>query len=164
MSIKGIPVRHIKASQTNQDVAEHISIREVQQLLNNQDLTQDLHRHDFYFIMAIERGHGSHAIDFTHYDLCDRCIFFMHPGQVHELSIKAGSTGFLIQFKTDFYPHDRFTGDLLRSLRRQTFCQLNEELFRKLMITLSQLHHEYQHRKEKFNEALRAIFLYFGRM
>lgn len=164
MSIKGIPVRHIKASETNQDVTEHISIREVQQLLNNQDLTQDLHRHDFYFIMAIERGHGSHAIDFTHYDLCDRCIFFMHPGQVHELSIKAGSTGFLIQFKTDFYPHDRFTGDLLRSLRRQTFCQLNEESFRKLMITLSQLHHEYQHRKEKFNEALRAIFLYFGRM
>jgi AraC family transcriptional regulator, transcriptional activator of pobA len=156
MSIIDIPIRHIKASEKDQDVAERISIREVQQLLNNQDLLQDLHRHDFYFIMAMEKGHGNHAIDFRHYYLCDRCIFFMRPGQVHELSIKAGSTGFLIQFKTDFYPHDRFTGNLLRSLSSQTFYQLNEESFRKLMTTLSHLHHEYKERKEKFSEALQA--------
>lgn len=161
MSIKGIPVRHIKASETSQDVVEHISIREIQQLLKNQDLTQHLHRHDFYFIMVIEKGHGSHTIDFIHYDLCDRCIFLMHPGQVHELSVKAGSTGFLIQFEKDFYPHDRFARDLLRSLRLQTFCQLNEESFRKLMVTLGLVHDEYQQRKEKFSEVLRASLTIF---
>ncbi|MEQ8474688.1 helix-turn-helix transcriptional regulator [Fulvivirga sp.] len=156
MSIKGIPVRHIKVSKIEQDVLENFRIREVQQLANNQDLKQEIHRHDFYFIMAIEKGHGSHAIDFKHYDLCDRCIFFMRPGQVHELSVKAESTGFLMQFKPDFYPSDRFTRDLIRSLSRQTFCQLDAEPFYKLKMILSDLNIESQQRKENFGEVLKA--------
>ncbi|MEQ8924912.1 MAG: helix-turn-helix transcriptional regulator [Fulvivirga sp.] len=156
MSIKGIPVRHIKASNADQEVLEHFSIRKVQQLTYKQDLSQDLHRHDFYFIIAIEKGSGSHAIDFKHYGLCDHCIFFMRPGQVHELLIKAESTGFLMQFKPDFYPSGRFSKDLLRSLSHQTFCQLSEEQFHRLKTILDNLNTEYQEKQVNFGEALKA--------
>lgn len=161
MSIKDIPVRQIKRPKSDQHVTESFSIREVQKLLNHQDLIQDLHRHDFYFIMAIEKGSGSHTIDFKHFDLCHRCVFLMRPGQVHQLAIRAESTGFLMQFKTDFYPHDNLSGELLRSLSRQTFCQLSEESFRKIAILLSHLNQEYQERKEKFEEVLRANLTIF---
>ena len=62
MSIKNIPVRQITTTPKQQEVAgsPDFSIRDVGQLLNGRDLQQDLHRHDFFLIMALEKGNGSH--------------------------------------------------------------------------------------------------------
>lgn len=158
MSIKSIPVRQITAAPKQQEVAgsPDFSIRDVGQLLDGRDLQQDLHRHDFFLIMALEKGNGSHDIDFNHHELCDRCVFFMRPGQVHRLNLQEGSAGFLMQFKSDFYPYDRLSGELLRSLSRQTLCQLKAEPFRRLMATLKIVHQEYRERMERFTDVIRA--------
>ena len=56
--MKNIPVRHIKTTQKEPDFAESFSIRDVGDLLAVKDMVQELHRHDFFFLLALEKGQG----------------------------------------------------------------------------------------------------------
>ncbi|HRI26074.1 MAG TPA: AraC family ligand binding domain-containing protein, partial [Ferruginibacter sp.] len=91
--MKPIPVKQIPPAHS-----ERFSIRSLQQVLGTDGLQHDLHRHNFYFILAIEKGSGLHEIDFTRYDVQDHSVFILRPGQVHRLQLKAGTTGFLLEF------------------------------------------------------------------
>jgi AraC family transcriptional regulator, transcriptional activator of pobA len=101
--MKKIPIRHIKTTQKEPGFSGSFSIRDVRDLLAGKDMVQELHRHDFFYILVLKKGKGDHAIDFTSYKVCDNAVFFLRPGQVHQLTLKAGSTGYLMGFKTDFY-------------------------------------------------------------
>lgn len=152
-----IPVRQIKANQKDLDFAEAFSIRTIQELLNGKNMSQDLHRHDFFFIMILQKGVGIHEIDFTPYQVCNRCVFFMRPGQVHQLDLKVGCKGFLMQFKPDFYyPSDKLSIELLRMVSLKTFCQLNPDSFKKLISILNTIHMEFIHKQEKYQEIIKA--------
>jgi len=152
-----IPIRQIKSTQKDLDFAEAFSIRDIRELLGGKDMNQDIHRHDFYFIMVLQKGSGVHEIDFTSYKICDRCIFIMRPGQVHKLALKAGSKGYLMQFKPDFYyPHDKLSGELLRSVSHKTFCQLNQNGFKKIHSILSGIHEEFKDKQDKYREIIKA--------
>ena len=60
------------------------------------------HRHDYYTIIFIERGQGTHFIDFTEYDIADRSIFFIMPGQMHQVILSSEPTGWIITFTEEF--------------------------------------------------------------
>lgn len=121
-----IPIRYINATQKELILSESFSIRNVRDILAGNDMVQELHRHDFFYILALKNGEGNHEIDFTSYEICDNSVFFVSPGQVHQLSLKAVSTGYLMEFKTDFYyPHDKLSGQLLRKINNMKFYQLN---------------------------------------
>jgi len=62
----------------------------------------DMHRHDFYTIIVIKKGRGTHTIDFNEYKLGENQIFFIAPGQVHQLLEKAPSNGYAITFSNEF--------------------------------------------------------------
>ena len=90
--MKNIPVRQIKATPKEANCADGFSIRDVRDLLAGKDMVQELHRHDFYYILALKKGAGHHEIDFTRYEVCNHAVFFMRPGQVHQQS-EAGGFG-----------------------------------------------------------------------
>jgi hypothetical protein len=88
----------------------------VEELLGENDMVQELHRHSFYYILVLEKGKGNHVIDFIPYPVTDHSVYFMRPGQVHELVLKTGSSGFLVQFTTEYYfQNDPASAQLLRS-------------------------------------------------
>ena len=60
------------------------------------------HRHDYYTIIFIERGEGTHFIDFTEYEIADRSIFFIMPGQMHQVILTSEPTGWIITFTEEF--------------------------------------------------------------
>ncbi len=60
------------------------------------------HRHDYYTIIFIERGQGTHFIDFTEYEIVDRSIFFIMPGQMHQVILTSEPTGWIITFTEEF--------------------------------------------------------------
>lgn len=60
------------------------------------------HRHDYYAIVFIEKGHGIHYVDFHEYPVNDGLVFFLMPGQMHQLLFFAEPKGFLIAFTEDF--------------------------------------------------------------
>lgn len=138
-------------------MAEPFSIRDIKQLLAGQDMLQELHRHDFFYLLALEKGAGVHEIDFTPFKICNHSVFFMQPGQVHRLTLKAGSTGYLVQFKADFYyPHDKASNHLLRRINTLSFCRFGAGSFQKPLTVLKDIYNEYNNRQEKYQEVIRA--------
>jgi AraC-like DNA-binding protein len=155
--MKNIPIRQLKTSHHDLPSTERFNIRSLEHILNNQDLVHDLHRHDFYFILAIQKGKGHHDIDFTSYKVTDHTIFFLRPGQVHQLELKAGSTGFLVEFNTGFYhPREHLAGQRLRKASNKNYCKLQLTRFNKLMSILTTMLEEYSEREDGYQDIIRA--------
>jgi AraC family transcriptional regulator, transcriptional activator of pobA len=163
-----IPIRSMDATRNEPDLSESFCIRDVREVLAGKDMVQELHRHDYFFILALKKGKGNHEIDFTSYEVCDNSLFFMRPGQVHQLELQAGSSGYLMQFKPDFYgPDDKATGQLLRRMSNKSLCQIDAERAKKLFVILTSVFKEYSEKQEGYPEVIKAnlgIFLIeFGR-
>lgn len=155
--MKNIPVRSIDSSLKEPDLNGSFSIRNVEDLLAGKNMVQELHRHDFFYILALTKGTGNHEIDFTTYEVCDNSVFFMRPGHVHQLTLKAGSEGFLLQFKADFYyPNDAPSRQLLRKASNKNLCQLDEQRFKKLMAALTTIFQEYSEKLEGYQDVIKA--------
>ncbi|CAN5213004.1 helix-turn-helix transcriptional regulator [soil metagenome] len=155
--MQNIPVRHIKPIQSETQFSESFGIRNVQDILAGKDMVQELHRHDFYFILALKKGKGSHVIDFTAYEIVDHSIFFMRPGQVHELALKAESIGYLMEFKSDFYyPSDKVSSQLLRNVSNLNLFTLDANSFKKLITLLAFNFAENVDKREGYQEVIKA--------
>lgn len=89
---------------TNQNSEQKIVVHELKELLIDQYLPRRPHRHTFYQVLFIEKGSGSHKIDFLEHQISAPVIYFLAPGQVHDLSITdKDSLGYLINFNIDFF-------------------------------------------------------------
>lgn len=60
------------------------------------------HRHDYYTIIFIIKGEGLHFVDFTEYMLENRTLFFIQPGQMHQLVLSNEPEGWVITFTEEF--------------------------------------------------------------
>ena len=148
-----INVRQIKEP----DFSEGFSIRNIGTLLSEQDMVQELHRHNFFLVLFLEKGKGEHSIDFTNYPVDDYSVFFMRPGQVHQLTLKHGSTGYLIQFNREFYtPRNEPVNFVLRKVSNKNYCPVSVEKFRKFSSQLSLIFEEYTQKQERYKEAIKA--------
>jgi AraC family transcriptional activator of pobA len=157
IKMKDIPIRKINTPQNELNISESFSIRDVRDLLAGKDIIQELHRHDFFYILALEKGKGNHEIDFTSYEVYDNSVFFMRPGQVHQHTLKAGSRGYLMEFKTDFYsPHNKVSSEQLRKASNKNHCQLDAGRFKKLLSILTYIYQEYTDKQENYTEVIKA--------
>jgi len=155
--MKRIPVRRISATQNEPDLSENFSIRDIDSLLAGKDMVQELHRHDFFLMLALQKGTGNHDIDFTPYAVGDNAVFFMRPGQVHRLMLKAGSEGYLMQFREEFYfPHDKVLNQQLRKASNINHYQLTTNGFQKLAGILTYIFQEYTGKQADYREVIRA--------
>jgi AraC family transcriptional regulator, transcriptional activator of pobA len=152
-----ILIRHINTPPLVQDFTENFRIRDVEKLTDDQDLVQEIHRHDFFFILALKKGEGEHIIDFATYKINDYSIFFMRPGQVHRINLQQGSTGFLVQFKKDFYyPNDNELRMIFLKASAQKICQLDAGKFEQINYILTYIFHEYKNKKERYKDVIKA--------
>ena len=158
-----IPVRHIETSQEETNLPEGFSIRKVQVLLDGKNMVQELHRHDFFYVLVLEKGAGHHAIDFEPCEVADRAVFCMRPGQVHALTLHAGSRGYLMQFNAAFgSAYEPAVQQALRRASRQNGYRLNTRAFDKLYAVLDRIFQEYTLQQEGFQAMIKAnlsIFL-----
>jgi AraC-like DNA-binding protein len=131
------------------------SIRALDEVLAGMDMVQELHRHDFFYILALKKGTGSHKIDFNTYKVCDASVFIMRPGQVHEITLKSESEGYLLQFNSEFYkPRDE---DSKASFRKATKVALHQPAdFEKIIFILSNILHEFNYRQQQYLGAINA--------
>ena len=151
-----IPVRHIPKIK-EPDLSGNFVIRDIATLLSGKDMMQDLHRHDFFFILAIKKGKGKHVIDFTSYPITDHSIFFMRPGQVHQLELKKNSTGYLMQFDPGFYlPKEISLSHVFRKVSNKNHCSLKADRFDKLRSTLDYIYEEFTTQKENYIDVIKS--------
>lgn len=155
--MKGIPVRHIVQDQPSLQTPAKFRIRSVADMLGRQDMFHELHRHDFFFILALQSGAGIHEIDFQPYDVCDGAFFFLRPGQVHQLTLKVGSSGYLMEFNAEFYrPEGKEARQRLLKVSSKNFCRPEPARFAKLHSLLTTILREYNEKQEGYNEAIKA--------
>jgi AraC-like DNA-binding protein/mannose-6-phosphate isomerase-like protein (cupin superfamily) len=60
------------------------------------------HRHDFFTVLIVAKAKGIHKIDFNTYDLSNGQIYFVAPGQVHQVIETEKSIGFAMTFTNQF--------------------------------------------------------------
>lgn len=166
--MKKIPIRQITATYQEQNNAGRFSIRDLRLVLNGKDLVHDLHKHDFYFILAVETGQGIHEIDFVPYDVHNNAVFILRPGQVHQLRLSADSTGYLLEFDKLFYqPQNAKEEQRWKKSTGRNYCQVEESRFKKLASFLSNIFAEYTAKQEGYYEAIKAsldlFFIEFAR-
>ena len=151
-----IPIRHIHTPQ-QQESSYRFSIRNIQDLLAGANMQQALHRHNFFFILALKKGTGQHDIDFQSYNIADHSIFLVRPGQVHELTLRTGSSGYLVQFSEGFYTtHDQQAKRLLRKAGNINHYTFDARKFQKLSAILQYISDEYTHQAERYQEVVKA--------
>ncbi|OJV19724.1 MAG: AraC family transcriptional regulator [Dyadobacter sp. 50-39] len=155
--MKTIPIRYIADTHQQQITDGRFSIRSISDVLKGKDLIHDLHKHDFYFILAVEQGTGVHEIDFVSYDVQDGAIFILRPGQVHQLRLKADCTGYLLEFDNSFYqPKNSITEQQWRKATGRNYCQVEEIRFKRLHTYLTNSLNELTLKQEGYNEAIKA--------
>ncbi|RZJ50552.1 MAG: helix-turn-helix domain-containing protein [Chryseobacterium sp.] len=161
-----IPVRHINTTSEKTDFLQHFSIRKIQDLLSGKDMIQDLHRHDFFHILVLQKGQGFHAIDFTNYEIKDFTVFFVRPGQAHQLEIKAESSGYMIRLNAGFYSSDDKTAySFLRKTGMQNHYPLDENKFKTILSVLDSVFREFNDQHENYTEIIKAnLSIFFVEM
>lgn len=70
--------------------------------INGNGESDSPHRHNFYTIIFIEKGEGVHFVDFTEYQVEDNTIYFILPGQMHQLKLSAVPKGWVMIFTDEF--------------------------------------------------------------
>mgnify|MGYP001096087098 CR=1 FL=1 len=155
--MKNIPIRQLGSSLQELSAAEIFKIRKIEEIVGNKDLMHDLHRHDFFFILVVDHGAGTHEIDFTPYKIVNNSAFVLRPGQVHQLELKAGSTGFLAEFSTKFYhPKEKSSRLRFRKISNKNYCQLETNRFNNLKSLLNIIYSEYQLKDVGYEDSIKA--------
>jgi AraC family transcriptional regulator, transcriptional activator of pobA len=74
------------------------------------------HKHDFYHLLLLTKGHGSHAIDFAKFVIQPYQIYFMNPGQVHSWDFEGEVDGYVINFSIPFFQAFLLNPDYVQQL------------------------------------------------
>jgi AraC family transcriptional activator of pobA len=148
--MENIPIRHISATVKEPEFSGSFNIRKVEDLLSGKKMVQELHRHSFFFVLVLPKAVGEHSIDFTPYPVGDGCVFFTRPGQVHQLSLASGTTGYMMAIEKEFYsPPARSAG--------KNYFLFEPDQVKKLMTLLNIVFQEYVEKQERHQEVIRSV-------
>ncbi|MFL5748255.1 MAG: AraC family transcriptional regulator [Niastella sp.] len=71
------------------------------------------HRHNYFVIIWVKKGTGTHLIDLESYKLEDNSVYCITPGQVHQLNATDPVDGYVISFMAEFLGGAEENYDLL---------------------------------------------------
>lgn len=97
-----IPIYSIDtfSKKPNQETVYHVEIFNKDRNFN----VSYPHRHDdFYELLFITEGTGTYTIDLQEYAIKPNTIFFLSPGQIHEIEFSEDIQGFIFLFSSTFY-------------------------------------------------------------
>lgn len=155
--MKNIPIRNIASAHQSQGNTGRFNIRDIQTILNGQDLVHHLHKHNFFFVLVLLKGKGIHEIDFINHEVQDNSVFIIRPGQVHQLQLKSDCTGYLMEFDMGFYqPQNTITDQRWKTAIKKNYCKVENNGFKKLFFILKNIFEEYSNKQEGYAEAIKA--------
>lgn len=99
---ENLPVRSLESSLPKKTLLR-FEITRLQAEQGQQRIEVEAHRHDYYHILFIQSGQGTHTIDFKTYAIQANSLFFVSPGQAHALEMSANTEAYVITFDTAFY-------------------------------------------------------------
>lgn len=161
---KNIPVYSIEQFHRHQDKTIQYQV----EIFNkNRDFKVTYpHRHDdFYEILFITHGSGLYTIDNQKYEIATDTLFFLSPGQIHEIEVSEDINGFIFLFTSSFYhfnktnAHKIFELPFFYSLHKENhpYLHIANPTKNKLLDLFEQSIYEQNHLETDKEEALRAL-------
>lgn len=74
------------------------------------------HMHNYYTVIWPVNASGKHLIDFKEYPIKDDHVFFVSPGQVHQVIADPNPVGYVILFTTDFLQKNSINKEFISDL------------------------------------------------
>ena len=165
--MKSIPIRSIQANDRSHSSFNSFKIRKIEDVLGGKEMHQELHRHDFYFLLILRKGAGVHVIDFVEHVIVNGSVFFMRPGQVHKLKLEVGSDGFLVEFSRDFQLSSAAGAAFLRKATNKSHCKLSDDNLARLHAISNTIWEEYTLKDENYQDVIKSslevLFIQFLR-
>ncbi|MCX6271696.1 MAG: helix-turn-helix transcriptional regulator [Bacteroidetes bacterium] len=75
------------------------------------------HRHNYYTVIWSFTATGKHIIDFREYPILPDYVFFVSPGQVHQIITDPRPTGCVILFTPEFLDKNSIRPDFIANLK-----------------------------------------------
>jgi len=122
------------------------------------------HRHDYYTILLVKEAKGRHILDFTEYELRGHQVYFIAPGQVHQLLESQKPFGYSIVFSNQFLVENNIPLQFIEDLNLfndyldQPPLQVSDSEYRKLA-TYGEEMHSLFHAPLKFNSQALGAYL-----
>lgn len=107
-----IPVYCLESFADSSPAGPRFDIKVLEDLVEDFPFTHHPHRHNFYDLLIITQGSGTHTIDFVTHEVRPCSIFFLTPGQVHSWDLSRDVKGYSIFFEPEFYLLNRPAGAL----------------------------------------------------
>lgn len=142
-----ITIRNIQSS----PILKNFQIIQFEDLYKDKNMEEGLHRHDFFFLMILEKANGKHHVDFTEIPVSNNSVTFLRPGQVHELILNKGSKGFLITFNSGYY-----NNVLLRKVTKQNFYTITPTDFKEILNTTKCIFKEFGNKLIGYESSIKA--------
>jgi AraC family transcriptional regulator, transcriptional activator of pobA len=118
------------------------------------------HGHDFFILLLITHGSGSHHIDFNSYEVKPGTIFFLSPGQVHHWNLSQDVNGYILFFTkeyllVDFNDHKMATLPFFLNQRNEPYVHLKDSIVAEMRTLFEKIDGEYRKKKRFYHEMIR---------
>jgi AraC-like DNA-binding protein len=147
---KRVPVYNIKAFGEHNTPEFYSNILEKH--VASHTFTNLPHKHDFYLVMLITQGSGTHEIDFTTYKVSPGSVFIMKPGQMHYWKLSKDIRGYVFFHSKSFF-EEGFTGIQLRdypfyrSFQYSPYTKLSLTATKELEVRMKEINEEVKQHK-----------------
>ncbi len=80
------------------------------------DTPDNPHKHNFFTVIWVKSGAGCHVVDFKSHEIKASRVFFLSPGQVHQVITPIAPTGLVLMFTKEFVRKYGIGEDLMHNL------------------------------------------------
>ena len=162
MPEKLLPVYQIQDFNAPFPKREGFYLKTFEAHLREHAFIQKPHKHDFFILIFVTKGSGTHTVDFQTYPVASNTVFFLIPGQVHAWQLAADTEGFVIFFSTEFYllghPQKKlFQFPFFNVLLHKPLLLLSEKERAEALAILDLIWKEYEGREWKQEDVLRDL-------
>lgn len=103
------------------------------------------HKHDFYQMILIQSGGGTHQIDFRKFKVSSQQLYVLKPGQTHAWNLSPACTGLVVEFGHSSLDEATVRNGLLTTLDGMSDChKLDKNHMRDLLRLISAMREEFE--------------------
>jgi AraC-like DNA-binding protein len=125
------------------------------------------HKHNYYTVIWPVKATGKHIVDFKEYPVFPDQLFFVSPGQVHQIITDPGPTGYVILFSPEFLEKNSIRNEFIADLKlfqksdETPPLPVNTELAATLRVFAEQMLRSFHLQNDMFLETIGAYLKLF---
>ncbi|MBF9252734.1 helix-turn-helix domain-containing protein [Pontibacter sp. 172403-2] len=160
MPDKHLPIFRIQDFDAQTRREQYFYLNSFANHLREHQFIQKPHKHNFYIVLLLTSGSGTHTIDFNTYPVQPRTVYFLRPGQVHSWQFTADAAGYIIFFTSEFYlwghPQNKlYDFPFFNALLSRPLLQVTEAEEAQLLTVIKSIEGEHAGRQSKKEDIIR---------